>query len=45
MDNPESKNIDYQRGTVSAVDLHDAVRHANTTFIRETVARLGLLSW
>ncbi len=26
MDNPESKNIDYQRGTVSAVDLHDAVR-------------------
>ena len=26
MDTPESKNIDYQQGTVSAVDLHDAVR-------------------
>lgn len=26
MDTPDSKNIDYQRGTVSAVDLHDAAR-------------------
>ncbi len=26
MDNPDNKNIDYQQGTVSAVDLHDAVR-------------------
>jgi len=26
MDTPDSKNIDYQQGTVSAVDLHDAVR-------------------
>jgi mono/diheme cytochrome c family protein len=26
MDTPDSKNIDYRQGTVSAVDLHDAVR-------------------
>ena len=26
METPDSKNIDYQQGTVSAVDLHDAVR-------------------
>lgn len=26
METPDSKNIDYQQGTVSAVDLHDAAR-------------------
>jgi len=26
MDNAEGKNLDYQQGTVSAVDIHDAVR-------------------
>lgn len=29
MGNPEEKNIDYETGTVSAVDLHDSVRREN----------------
>ncbi|MAS96873.1 MAG: hypothetical protein CMO55_27090 [Verrucomicrobiales bacterium] len=29
MDSPEEKNIDYETGTVSAVDLHDSVRREN----------------
>lgn len=30
MDTPDSKNIDYRQGTVSAVDLHDAIRRETT---------------
>lgn len=30
MDNKEGKNLDYQQGTVSTVDIHDAVRRENS---------------
>ena len=29
MENTEDTNIDYDQGTVSAVDLHDSVRREN----------------
>lgn len=41
MANEEQKNIDYERGTVSAVELHDSVRRENPLLPAEE-GRLGI---